>query len=224
MDFPDVDQILIRHGLAQEPAFDKVGIAIRPIPDMDGCPLGLYYPDSALIIIPPDGHESALLHELGHRYGHYYRNDISERYAESFRQQHQKGTALMYSGSDFGRLASMGRLFSEGERGTVVMAFSGTPPSTPSLMSEYYAYSNGEPLPKVSYGQDSMRVEFTQGVDWLSVTAAILGGMTLAGIVAMGYAIYKTAKESPWVIPLVLFGSFAGLLLGAGVAAKKYRR
>ena len=218
MDFSEVDEILARHGLAQEPAFDKVGIDIRPIPDMNGCPLGLYYPDSGNIVIPPDGYESVLLHELGHRYGHYYYNDLSEPFAEDYRRRYQHGNALMYSGGDFDRLPKFDSIFQEGERGMLAMAFS-SPISSSDIMAlqdGYLLYSNGEPIPRLTYsenGQPTLTIHFQKGVDWLVITGAVMAGMLVGTVSALGYAVYKIADTMPWVVPVALFGlvSFLGL-------------
>lgn len=100
MNYSNFQQILDAHGLSNEPAFDDLFVEISPIsPDEKGkIPLGLYYPDDKLIVLPPtltyapgSLGESVALHELGHRHGHYYWNDISEEYAENYRQSHQHG-------------------------------------------------------------------------------------------------------------------------------------
>jgi len=225
MDYHEIDYILIRNGLAQEPAFDQVGIAIRPIPDMDGCPLGLYYPDSALIVIPPDGYESVLLHELGHRYGHYYQNNLSEQFAEEYRRHYQKSTALMYSGGDFARMPKFDALFQEGERGVLAVSFSDhlCQDDLMAIRQEFFQCSCGEPIPQIAYSEEqspTITVHFQKGVDWLSITALFLGAVTIAGIGAISYAIYKVAKDTPWVFPLAIFGTVAGIILIGGVAGK----
>jgi len=218
MDFQEVDQILARHGLSQEPAFDKVSIDIRPIPDMNGCPLGLYYPDSATIVIPPDGYESVLLHELGHRYGHYYYDNLSEVFAEDYRRRYQRGNALMYSGGDFTRLQRFGELFQEGEKGTLAMAFSSPLSSSDlrALQDGYWLYSNGEPIPHLTYSENglpTLTIRFQKGVDWLAITGAVMASVLVGSVVAVGYAVYKIADTMPWFIPVALFGvvSFFGL-------------
>lgn len=99
MNYSDVQAILDAYGLSEEPAFNDLTVNIAPIPsDKNGrTPLGLYFPDDKLIVIPPISiptpgrlGESVMLHELGHRHGHYYFNDISEEYAENYRQKHQR--------------------------------------------------------------------------------------------------------------------------------------
>ena len=226
MDFEEVDSILARHGLAQEPAFDQVGIDIRPIPDMNGCPLGLYYPDSATIVIPPDGYESVVLHELGHRYGHYYYNNLSEPFAEDYRHRYQKGNALMYSGGDFDRLPKFGDLFQEGEKGMLALAFS-TPLYGHEVMAikqELARYSQGEPVPRLVYSEDglpTLTIHFQKGVDWLVITGAVMAGTFIGTFAALGYAVYKISKDMPWVPPLLLFGT--GLFLLARAMGKKAR-
>ena len=220
MDFDEVDQILIRHGLDQEPAFDQVGIEIRPIPDMNGCPLGLYYPDSGNIVIPPDGYEGVLLHELGHRHGHYYYDNLSEPYAEDYRRRFQKGSALMYSGRDFDRLPRFGELFQEGERGMLALAFSSPlyDHEVMSLQQELARYSQGEAIPRLTYsenGQPTLTLHFQKGVDWFVITGAVMAGTFVGTFAALGYAVYKIADTMPWVVPVTLFGIVSVLGLRA---------
>lgn len=88
MDFAEIDRVINAHGFASDPAFTDVYISVHDIP-LEMNAIGLYYPDSEVIVIPPDGLESVLLHELGHRYGHYYFNDLTEQYAEAFRKRYE---------------------------------------------------------------------------------------------------------------------------------------
>jgi len=102
MNYKQIDQIMAVYGFMYDPAFDNVKIGIEPIKCYNGCPLGLYFPSEewnqgvgaivpgGTIIIPLEGSEDTLLHELGHRHGHYYYDDLSERYAENFRQIYQQ--------------------------------------------------------------------------------------------------------------------------------------
>lgn len=227
MDYSDIDRIITSHGLASEPAFQDVNITIQPIPNLNGCPLGLYFPSreylhqfgrtipEGTIIIPPDSYDSVLLHELGHRYGHYHHNNLSEQFAETYRKRYQGGVVLFYSGSDFRRLPKFTKLFEEGERGAIEVAFNR--PIGNIGLSQFRAQlcnqCRSEPLPTISYVDNSMvRLEFTKGVDWFAIIA---GSLTIAGLGAIAYAIYKTARETPWVFPLAIFGGLAaGLLVG----------
>lgn len=226
MDYEDVDRIINEHGFGAEPAFRDVTVAVRPIPDMDGCPLGLYYPASGTIIVPPDGYPSVLLHELGHRYGHFHFGNLSEQYAESFRKKYQGGQALMYAGSDFARLPKMGSLFAEGEAGVLAL-WTDTPISQEAVarLADYFAScSCGEAVPQISYGVDSINVKFVKGVDWPAIATGGLYALAAAGAAAMVYAIYKIAKESSWVFPLVMFGGLAGaILIGKAVTRRVIR-
>lgn len=219
MDYKEVDQIINSHGFASEPAFTNVNVAVRPITSYGSCVLGLYYPDTSLIIIPPDGLESTMLHELGHRFNHYYYDDLSEPAAEDFRKKYQGAAALMYRGQDFTRLPRMGMVFSEGEPGAIEL--DSTRVSNEALNSlaySLYERSNGEVVPRMYVGDSGVRLEFTEGVDWLAIIA---GSLALSGLAAIGYAIYKTAQQNPWIIPLALFGSIAGMAL-IGREAKKH--
>lgn len=226
MDYTTIDAAMASKGLLNETAFRDVYIAIQPIPCMNGCPLGLYYPDEALIVLPPDGTKAALFHELGHRYGDYHYHDLSERFAEAFREKYQ-GTALLYMGSDFKRLPSFGKLFEEGQRGRLSVSFTQCPSCAALEKLQDQLSSYGEKPPRISMveGQvPTLVMDFTKGVDWVMIAAAGLGAMAVAGIGAMGYAIYKTAKDSPWVLPLVMFGAVAGTVLVAGWAGRRYVR
>lgn len=227
MDYSDVDRIITNRGFASERAFKDVIVSIHPIPNLDGCPLGLYYPDSGMIVIPPEGQEPALLHELGHRYGHYYYNNLSEQYAEDFRRRYQTGPVTMYHGSNFAALPKMGRIFAEGERGAVEVGFDRPLHGDDLflLQSELYAHANGEPVPRIYVASTPVvRLEFTKGVDWLIVVAGSLAALAIAGVGAIAYAIYKAARDTPWVIPLALFGTIAGTMLVVGWAGRRTYR
>jgi hypothetical protein len=39
--------------------------------------------------IPPDSDEETVFHELGHRYGHYHNDNLSEEFAEWYRMAHR---------------------------------------------------------------------------------------------------------------------------------------
>jgi hypothetical protein len=225
MNYQQVDQIINSHGFANEPAFRDVTVSIAPIPNMDGCPLGLYYPGSGTIVVPPDAYPAVLEHELGHRYGHYHYNNLSEAFAESFRQKYQTGRAILYAGPDFARLPKMGTLFAEGQKGEVQLAFD-RPLSHQALAilkAELHAQSRGEPIPRVYFTEDPhvIGLNFTRGVDWLLIIGVSLAALTVAGVGAIAYAIYKAARDTPWVFPLALFGTIAGTMLVAGWAGRR---
>ena len=235
MDYNEVTQTIADMGLTNDPAFQDLFIRIEPTPNLNGCPLGLYFPEAEVvhgepylprtIVIPPDATKSTLKHELGHRYGHYYYNDLSERYAEKFRQAYDDRRALLYQGNHFERLPKFGALFEEGERGAVEIAMFS--PLTPTELSDIRNQLNsyGESC-RVFYGDGEvpfLRVEFTRGIDWLVVIGAVMAGTVVATVGALGYAVYKVSKELPWVVPLTLFGTGMFFLLRAMAReAKKY--
>lgn len=258
MEYQMIDSVLAKKSLATDPAFDDLVISIKPIPSFNGCPLGLYYPDTGTIVLPPDALEPALLHELGHRHGHYYYGDLSEGYAEDFRKIYQpKGRALLYAGNHFENLSKFGVLFEEGEKGAVEVAL--LQPLTynelydiKSQLRAYYAEYQceciecgyvarseehclslvcprcggemrraerpGPGIPMLYYGGGNnpfIRFEFAKSADWLVIIGAALAGTVVAGVGAIGYAIYKTAETTPWVVPVALAGVGALLLLRA---------
>jgi len=102
MDYQQVDNYMKSKGWDKEPAFDFLYFLNEPIPPTEKKRiLGLYFPEGeqpqnkygylppSTIILPPDANTSTLLHELGHRHGHFYYNDISEEYAENWRKAHE---------------------------------------------------------------------------------------------------------------------------------------
>lgn len=102
MDYQAIDSFMKRNGLDKDPAFENLHFLNEPIPaTKQKTILGLYFPEGSelhhqygelppsTIILPEDADTSTLLHELGHRHGHYYHNDISEPYAEEYRKLHE---------------------------------------------------------------------------------------------------------------------------------------
>jgi len=226
MDYQTIDSIMSTKSLITNPAFDDLTILIEPMPRLNGCPLGLYYPDRSTAILPPNATEGALLHELGHRHGHYYYDDLSERYAENFRKKYQKGMALLYMGSDIGKLSKLGVLFEEGERGAVEIALAQrlTIDELHGIKSQFYSY--GEAVPRFFYGNSEVpwvRVEFTKGVDWLVIIGASMAASVLATIGALGYAVYKISETQPWIVPVSLLGTGMFFLLRAMAREVKAR-
>ncbi|MBA7635591.1 hypothetical protein ES703_43195 [subsurface metagenome] len=224
MNYNEIDKIMVSKSLASDPAFNDVTISIEPIPSFNGCPLGLYYPGTATIILPPNATEAALLHELGHRHGHCYHDNLSEKYAEDFRKSHQGGKALLYAGNHFENLPKFGALFEEGEKGVVEIAF-----NRPLTMDELYGiksqfYSYSEPPPRFFYGESDVpfvRIEFTQGINWLVIIGSVMAGVVVLTAGSLGYALYKTAKELPWVVPVSLFAFGAYIVLRAATREAK---
>jgi len=219
MDYGEIDLIMSKKSISSDPAFDALTIAVEPTPNLNGCPLGLYYPDTATIIIPSGGQEGTLLHELGHRHGHYYYGDLSEDYAEYFRKIYQpKGKALLYQGNHFENLPKFDSLFQEGEKGAVEIAL-----FRPLIQDELYQikssfYGYGEAIPKLYYGSGEapwVRFEFTQGVNWMVIIGASLAASVLATVGALGYAVYKVSGDLPWIIPVSLLGTGMFFLLRA---------
>jgi len=109
MEYPAIDRFMRETGLARDPAFDVLHFLSEPIREKRI--LGLYYPEGSpegdgagylppsTIILPPDSTEGTLLHELGHRHGDFYFGDMSEKYAENYRQQQEQRLSSVYPGS-----------------------------------------------------------------------------------------------------------------------------
>ncbi len=91
MDARTIDRVMFGKGLAADPAFQDLLFLIQPIPRTNGCPpRGLYFHDTSTIVLPPEGDESTLLHEVGHRYGDFHYHDLSEEFAEYFRMWYEQ--------------------------------------------------------------------------------------------------------------------------------------
>jgi hypothetical protein len=228
MDLADAYRIMIQKGLINDPAFTDLNFSFEPIPRFDGCPLGLYFPQSEYvpefgrtipaktIILPVEAQEGVLLHELGHRFGEYYYNDLSEEFAEDFRKIYQPRGGLLYSGNDVERISSFSTLFQEGERGAIEIVFDRPLSSSDinELKFELSAYAGNEPVPKVRYtyrgGYPLLRIDFTQGAPWLIIIPGIL---IFAISAALFYGIYKMFASAPWIVPTaaLAFGVFLGL-------------
>ncbi len=224
MDYSAVGAIMSAKGITSEPAWRDLNVLVAPTPNMDGCPLGLYFPDFKLVQVPPDASEAVLLHELGHRYGDFHYQDLSERFAEQYRKRYQAGSVQLYMGNDFNRLPKFGQIFEEGERGAIEIAFRQPPTMAQLLALKQPFYGHGEALPRFYYGGDAhptVRIEFTKEVDWMVVLGASLAGTVVATVGVIGYAVYKISKELPWVIPVSLFGTGLFFLLRA--AARQAR-
>ena len=100
----------------------------------------------------------------------------------------------------------------------LALAFSSplSPSDIMALQDGYGFYSNGEPIPLLTYSENglpTLTIRFQKGVDWLVITGAVMAGMLVATASALGYAVYKIADTMPWVVPVALFGlvSFLGL-------------
>lgn len=106
--YKDIDRFMKETGLAKDPAFENLNFLTEPIPKIQNKTiLGLYFPEGeqagrqfgylppSTIILPPDADEETLKHELGHRHGHFYYNDIGEPYAENYRKRLNKEPAMM---------------------------------------------------------------------------------------------------------------------------------
>jgi hypothetical protein len=102
MNYDEIDAFLKKTGLASEPAFDNLHVMTAEIaPTPHSKILGLYFPEGdsggefgnlppSTTVLPPDVSKSTVLHELGHRYGHYYYDDLSEEFAEAYRKAQEK--------------------------------------------------------------------------------------------------------------------------------------
>lgn len=205
-------------GMEKDPAFTHVNFLIQPIPMMDGCPLGLYVPERRDIILPPEFVPAALYHEIGHAYGHFHDHNLSEPYAEAFRQKYMKDNGAVYVGSNFQRLSKMGRLFQEGERGRVDIAVRRMPTAAELAAMRLTFSGINEPPPKVwaTYeGMPVLHIDFTKGVDFLIIIGGVLIGLVIATLGALAYAVYKVNRDMPWLLPLTIAGAASAFILWA---------
>ena len=222
MTFDDIERLMLKKGIYTDPAFgDGLSIGFDEMPNLNGCPFGLYFPDTASVILPYDAIDAALYHELGHRHGHYYYSDLSEAYAENYRKAIQSGNALLYSGTRFERLPKFGHVFEEGESGVLKVDL-----DRPLALEQVKVLRDslsgyGEAPPSINQGWDGntpyICFGFTKGVDWLSIIGTGMVVSVLFTVGAIGYAVYKVADDMPWIVPTVLWGGLTALLLRAMV-------
>ncbi len=200
MDYLHIATVMDNLGLIQEPAFKDVQFFIGPMPKLDGCPLGLFWPDNREVNIPVEANDVVLLHEMGHAYGQYYFNDLSEPYAERWRRAYQKQPVAFYGASNrWDNLPKYDKLFEEGEQGVLEVAFSRLLRPGEAAAFQEAVYSRAiprEPLPALHYVApragawiETMRMDFTKGADWLSIAARALRSLASASV---AYGVYKT--------------------------------
>ena len=104
MDYNRFQRILDAKGLSNDPAIKDPNFMVRidelPIEYRDKA-LGLYYPDCpdnpslSRLWVPPDADDETVKHEIGHRIGHYYYNNVSEPFAESYRKSRMSGAVML---------------------------------------------------------------------------------------------------------------------------------
>ncbi len=103
MDFNRFERILNHYGLNDDPAISDPNFLVRiaPLPpEYEKQALGLYYPEApenpfkSRLWVPPDADDETVKHELGHRIGHYYFDDISEPTAEVYRKKKFAGVVM----------------------------------------------------------------------------------------------------------------------------------
>lgn len=226
MDYDQFFNLMARKGIINDPAFRDFNVRIEDTPNLNGCPLGVYFPSREVvngklypaktIIVPPDSTEWTALHELGHHHGKYYHGDLSERYADKYMMQYAHGPVMLYRGTDFTRLPKFSKIFDEGERGVLGVAFS--KPLNPTDLEAFQVrfHGFGEAVPLLRYRPDpipAIGMDFVKGVDWLTIAVAGLSALALAGIGAIAYSIYKIASEAPWVFPVAIAGGVAAAIL-----------
>lgn len=197
MDYQTIDRIINKHGFASEPAFKDLTVSLNHIYQPEPkkyCILGLYYPEYGMNVIPPDAAEATVLHELGHRYCHYYYDDLSEESAESFRKTFQRNGAMLYHGNDFYKLPYMGVLFVPGETGAVEFDCRRVNNNlVAALYNELASQAQGNQVPKLYYMNYGVRIEFSKSVDWFPIFAQ---SRALEAMEPLRYAVIKTGSYS----------------------------
>lgn len=194
MDYEDVDRVLDEYGLASDLAFRDVFVSIAPIPKKENA-LGLYYPGSELIVVPPECEDDVLLHELGHRYGHYYHGNLTEVFAETFRRQAMRGNTLIMT-TDVERAEQAEK---EAPMGMLEVRFYTDSVLAPAEMQQIFS-----------------RLD-ESGVDLRSVHQGVEDGFPYVGVVYNREAPLGAVAALPLaIIPLIAFGMIAALV-GIGI-------
>lgn len=190
-------------GMAKEPALVGTAFSVEDIScENSKCPLGLYDPNTNTITIPPGFYDSVLVHEIGHRFGHYYYNDLSEAFAERFRMEHTPGAVLVAAGSaaEFRNLDRYEALFKEGARGRVEIAF--CRPITRDDLIPVRDMLSKHPQLCAAYQGNILAIDFRKGIPFLPIILG-LGMIITAGFV--GFGLFRvTESVADKLIPLSL--------------------
>ena len=123
MDYSTVGAIMSAKGIASDPAWRDLNVLVAPTPNMDGCPLGLYFPDLKLVQVPPDASEAVSCTNWATATGTFIIRTSQRDSPSSTVKGTRLGSVQLYMGNDFNRLPKFGRIFEEGERGAIEIAF-----------------------------------------------------------------------------------------------------
>ena len=172
IDYEHIENVILSKGFGSEPAFSNTTFNVEPIPCLNGsnaCPIGLYLYRENKIVVSPGWSEGTLLHELGHRYGHYYYDDLSESFAESFRKEQvayllpQRFVVAEGTGADMvtADWAKVDNLFMVGEKGEFLwrLDFPITPVDVTALQN---ALRNAGLNASVAASNSTVIISFTQ--------------------------------------------------------------
>jgi len=210
-----VRKTILRYGLAHDLAFADTRVLFDPIRCNGRCPLGMYDTDTNIIYLAPIWSEATLLHELGHRHGHYYHDDISEGYAERWRKTLMAKDLLAEGGpGDTARMTEVSSLLRPGESGVFEVYYDRT--VTREMLDEVYraALEAGLDI-GVLEGQDNiLRMGFKapRVAKFLPLAALVwVVGLGIGGVLAWGvYRITNTIADK--AVSILVIGTGAVIL------------
>ena len=207
-----IEAVMVKHGLLGDPAFVGTKFFVDEILCQSRCPLGMYDVDNNEIYLAPLFSEDTLLHELGHRYGHYYyAKPFSEEFANMFMKTHQSNKHLVAEGTPaesylFEQAES---LFNSGES-ALLEVYSEEPFSSADAEAvKQRLIEEGVPVQSVEALGRVLRVRFSryEGANFLPLFP-IIGGIILLGMGGiLSWALFRITNEAVnKLIPLVLIG------------------
>lgn len=207
-----IEAVMAKHGLLGAPAFSGTKFIIGEINCDHRCPLGIYDTDNNEIYLAPLFSEDTLLHELGHRYAHYYQNQpFSEELADMFMRTHRSNRLLVAEGT-----AAESYLFEKAEpmfasgEAALLEVYANEPFSNADADAvKQRLIEEGVPVQSVDALGRILRVRFSrpEGANLLPLFP-IIGGIVILGIGGvLSWSLFRVGSEiANKLIPLALIG------------------
>ena len=214
LDYDRIDNIIRSRGLENEQAFKGTIFYVEPIPCLGGngaCPIGLHLYKENKIIVSPGWSEGTVLHELGHRYGYYYYNDLSESYAESFRKGQmvyllpQRFVIGEGSGAEMAAVdwAKIDTLFTVGDKGEFVWRMD-VPITATDVTALQNTYFGAGLSTRVTKNNSTVTISFTQlSLPFFQTVSSLTIPVFESGSTINYFIIYKL--EGSWFSVLLVF-------------------
>ena len=209
-----IENIVRSRGMENEQAFKDITFYVEPLPCLNGngaCPIGLYLYKENKIFVSPGFSDGTVLHELGHRYGHYYYNDLSESYAESFRKGQmvyllpQRFVIGEGSGAEMAAVdwAKIDVLFTVGDKGEFVWRMD-VPITAADVTALQEAFFSAGLSTRVTKNNSTVTISFTQlSLPFFQTVSSLTLPVFESGSTINYFIVYKL--EGSWFSVLLVF-------------------